>query len=276
MFVVIEMSNVVDEELKDGFLDEKMNKNRQYIKQEYRTEFDLLYQFNRFSYKVLDNYNKNDIKVTEANSYILVSFSEIGKNYQAAIIMVEMGLMTNFEAILRNMLELSIKIKYVLNDNKNINKLKKNSCFEMLRKIQYIKSNKLFDIIPKNVLDEKENELKNIYQTYESVKQLPNMHDICRSLKLYNEYAIYKYLCNYTHYDYCTMNNLVNYTNEGVYINANVNFDEVRTSCLRLLSILEIAMSDMIYNFFPNLETEFVLLINKFYNLRDSYSDEDL
>lgn len=58
------------EVLKDGFLDDKMQDKIKKVKIKYKDEVDMMYAFNRLTFKIFDNYK--NIDATEENLYLLL------------------------------------------------------------------------------------------------------------------------------------------------------------------------------------------------------------
>lgn len=125
------------EVLKNGFLDEKMQNKILKVKEKNKNIFDLLYDFNKFSYKIMDNFKGMD--ATKENQYLLPAFVEVNKLYQSAIIMLEYGLKNSFESLLRNILELWFQMAYVFSNSANVKRLEKYTYYQTLRKLDYIK-----------------------------------------------------------------------------------------------------------------------------------------
>lgn len=224
-------------ELNKCFLDEKMKETINVCKKKFCYEFNLLYEYNELLYKVL--YSLNGIDATDVNKYICSAFSELLKTYQASVIMLEYGLDTSFESLFRNILELSLKMIYVLNDDTNYERLEKKMCYDELVKMNYIKENGFYDIIPEdkinqyiNYFEKRKNELSS-----KKVKSLPNIKDLCEKLDLKREYVYYGFLSDYTHKDLPAFYESI--TRKENYLVVSPNYSEITNKCLRLISSLQ-------------------------------------
>ena len=251
------------EVLENGFLDEKMKQKINVVKCKFKNEIELLYSFNRLTYKVIDHYK--DIEASEDNLYILPAFVEISKLYQSAIIMLEYGFTNSFESIVRNMLELSFQVIYVFDNKENVKNLEKYTYSETMKKLEYIKDNELYSVIPKEVVDKRYSELESLKEEIKKkgAKNPPNTKDMCDNLGLKKEYSYFQLLSDYTHNDYSVIFGLNIFTEKGVYVNANGNYTNFRDNSLRLLSSLDLTLEKMIERYAPVLKSEYDEIIKK-------------
>ena len=245
----------------NGFLDNGIQDKIIKVKTKYGYIFDLMNNFNMLSYKIMDNYA--GIEANDKNLYILPAFVEINKLYQSSIIMLEYGLKSSFESLLRNIIELWIQMIYVFNNSNNVYRLEKSTYAETKKKLDFICENKLYEIIPEESANKIKTKLEKEIQGMEmrGIKKAPNVKDMCDSLKLKKEYAYYCFESDYTHSDYSNVVGLNITTEKGVYINANGSYDLFENDSLRLLSVLEEIVLKMIEEYVPSLKGEYDLLI---------------
>lgn len=251
----------MEEILIDGFLDDKMQKNIKKIKNRYKDEFNLLYKFNRLMYKIMDNYN--DIEANESDNYILTGFVEINKLYQSAIIMLEYGLKNSFESLMRNILELSIQMLYVFLDEKNVYELEKNTYKNALSKLKYIRENKLYNIIPEDLIDIAYIKIESgkVKLEEKDIKCAPPIETMCNKVEMKEEYVYYRFLSNYVHQDFGIINEANIFTKDGVNINADVKHIEMKNCTFRIISSFQKVLEKIITTYTPKLKNEYDTLI---------------
>ena len=249
--------------LANGFLDDKMHNKINAVKKEYNEEIDLLSDFNKLAYKIIAQYHK--IEPVNENLYLLPAFIEINKLYQAAVIMLEYGFVNCFESTMRNMFELSFQMIYVINDSNNMKNLEKFTYSEVIKKMKYIKDNKLYDIVPEESVEEicvnaqkLKDELKG-----SGAKNPPNIKDMCNNLGLQKEYAYYQYLSDYTHNDYSIIFGSNKFQEDGVYLDTNGDYSNFRNNSLRLISVLDMTLTKMIDKYAKVFKEEYDALIDK-------------
>ena len=249
--------------LKDGFLDDKMQDKIKKVKVKYKDEVDLMYDFNRLTFKIFANYK--NIDAIGENLYLLPAFVEISKLYQSAVIMLEYGFTNNFESIVRNMLELSFQMIYVFDDKDKVKNLEKYTYSETMKKLEYIRDNELYNVIPKDIVDKRYEELAILKAELkkEGAKNPPNVKDMCKILGLEKEYSYYQLLSDYTHNDFSVIYDLNVFTEKGVFVNSNGNYTNFKNNSLRLLSTLELTLVKMVDRFVPSLKKEYEKLIQK-------------
>ena len=164
-----------------------------------------MYNFNIFLYDVY--WCLDGKEINECEQYIIASFSEIIKSYQAAIILLEYGLDTNFEMVLRGIFELVMKVLYVIKDEKNYLRLEKKYEYGEIKRFKYIKRNRFFDIIPEELL----NSMIDIYENRidelekDEIKYAPDMCGLCDDLNMKKEYCYYGFLSEYIHKGFTTI-----------------------------------------------------------------------
>lgn len=256
-------------ELDKGFLDDKMNIVIEDIKNKYKEEIKLLYAFNDICYKVIGNYKDLEIdKTNEELLYLLPAFIEINKQYQSAIIMLEYGFENNFESILRNIFELSFQMLYVFQDSNNMYRLEKRTYSKTMEKLKYIDENKLYDILPKDLLDNQNSKLEKNKEELKNlgIKNSPEIKDICKMLNMERDYSYYRYLSDYVHCDYSVIMSLSDYTDKGLRFQTTGNYDNFSNNSLRLIYSIELVLNKMINKIAPTLKDEHKKLVDEFNN----------
>ena len=187
-----------------------------------------MYNFNIFLYDVY--WCLDGKEINECEQYIIASFSEIIKSYQAAIILLEYGLDTNFEMVLRGIFELVMKVLYVIKYE-----------YGEIKRFKYIKRNRFFDIIPEELL----NSMIDIYENRidelekDEIKYAPDMCGLCDDLNMKKEYCYYGFLSEYIHKGFTTIYKNVEDKGDECDIDSNPNYDRITDRSLRLYSLLE-------------------------------------
>lgn len=235
------------------FLSSEKNEDVKKIKDTYADIIAIFNNINDFLYKVI--YYFDGIKIKSGVEYLLSCFIELTKYYQSAIIMLEYGLSKSFECILRNIIDLVVKMCFVLKDDANIEKLKKSMYDDLNKKLNYIKRNSYFDVIPEEKLDEwlkiSKNELKDLKQ--KNISSAPNMKKMCEEVGLKKEYVYYGLECDYVHNNFSVIIGGNQYTDNNVLLSIDADYNNFKESGYRLLSIMEIIIPKMVERFTPDL-----------------------
>lgn len=242
----------------DGFLDDKMQYNIKFIKNKYKEEIELLYKFNKLSYKIIDGYKGKN--VTSENEHIFPAFVHLNKLYQSAVIMLEYGLISSSKIILRSMIEISIQIKYIFLDENNIRKLEKNMIKEALKKIKYIEEKEICNVFQKEYLEKNKKELNLKMEQFnkDEIKSAPNFREMCEMVNCINVYLYYKCLCEPTHGGFSTVRSLNYFSDKGLIINGNEDYSDFKENSLQVIDVLNIVLEEMIKKYEPNLENEYL------------------
>ena len=96
------------------------------------------------------------------NLYIISSFILFSKYYQSCVIMIKYGLYESAETLLRNIIEIHINIKYVIKDKNNYQEIVHKYLKKQFSGIKYIEEKELYNIIPKNRLDEEKKNMSSV------------------------------------------------------------------------------------------------------------------
>ena len=251
-------------ELNDGFLDKNMRFLIEENKIKNKNEYVILYEFNRFLYKLL--YALDGIELTDENKYIAASFVNVHKLYQAAIILLEHGFDTKFESILRQIIDLIVNILFVLKDKNNYKRILLKEYEEQIKLLKDIDKNKMYTFVPKEMLEQKmfefEESAKELRQ--QGVKSCSDTKQLCKDIGIEELYVCYKYLCGYTHEGLGSVFQHTNNDNGNFFIDVNPKWGDINNDSARLINLIDVIIPDIIKQFNLDLNEEYNLFKEKF------------
>lgn len=103
------------------FLDLRINNCVKGFRDKYINEYKCLKEIDLFFYSIQDELIKN--VVTQENTFIMASLSQLQKLYDSCILLFERGLAESGHALIRTILELSFKIIEVIKNREFVEDL---------------------------------------------------------------------------------------------------------------------------------------------------------
>ena len=229
-------------ELEDGFLDLKLNEAISAFREEHRTEYLVVFRVKSFLYEVQNCFVGKT--VSQQDNFLAASIVELNKLFQSAVLLFERGLPDAANIVVRSILELSFKIVELLNNKEFLKEMKLDVNSNAIKTLNDIKENKFYDIVPQARLDEL---LSNCQQFKSqngnvniSVKELAKRNGMLR------EYLLYRTYCDYTHQSLKVIDEIIDYTPDGVNLNGDLRLDDFSHSILMLVSITMISISKLL------------------------------
>ena len=220
-------------ELKDGFLDLKINENLLIFRNEYQNEYALIRETKNLLECMQHKFIDQDVPINEM--YIATALVELNKLFQSAIILFERGLLESGNIIIRSCLELSFKIVELIKNKNFFDDMVKELNYETIQTLKTIKNNKLYDIVPKE-------EVNRLLNTYNSSKGKPQISPFKLAEKndLMREYILYRLYCNDSHQSISTLSELQIFEDNGVIVDGNLRLGNFSESIYMLISIIMI------------------------------------
>lgn len=229
--------------LKDMYLDLKINGKILGFRRKYNEEYEIILHFNSFFYKILEILSKKGVE--QKNMYIIAAVAQLHKLYQSCILLFERGLKDIAYILIRSIIELTFKIKAVLNDEEFIDKMLLNELHETKKFLNYIKEKELFDIVPENQLKDYI-ELNNRKIAGRKKEEITNKK-IADDYKMTKEYLVYKFHCDDIHQSTNAISKLIKKTENGFLIDIDLQLSDFKESIAWLLSI-SFEVFDVLFN----------------------------
>jgi len=213
----------IEKELKNGFLDDDIVIEIMKLKAENKKIYDLLEKMNQQLYEVGKNYEKEN--PTQVDIYVRITFSQIHKSFQSFIILLERGLYDDSQIILRSMYDKIINTLYVLNDEKNIEKLIQDNINEQLKTCRDIQKYELYQYVSKEHVQQSLEENLKCRKLDENNKKIekPSAKQICEELDIKEVYILYRLTSNYTHNALNIVTNKIIESNGGILVNQGID-----------------------------------------------------
>lgn len=239
----------MDEEniLEDMYLDLKINDKIPSFRNQYKKEYEVIFQVNKLYYKIMELLSKGG--TNQKNMYITASVAQLHKLYQSCILLFERGLKDSAYILIRTIIELSIKIAEVLKNDNFIDEMLLDELYETKNILINIKENKLFDIVPKEKLNEyievNANEING------RKRKRISTYNLAKNNNMEKEYLLYRFHCDYTHQSTFTISKIIKRTPKGYLLDINMQLKDFKHSIAWLLSISFIAY-DLLFNKYLN------------------------
>lgn len=253
--------------LEDGFLDLKLNEAITVFREEHKAEYKVLLRVKSFLYELQNCFSGKT--VSEQDKFLAASIVELNKLFQSAVLLYERGLPESANIVVRSILELSFKIIELIRNENFLQELKMDINANVSKTLRNIKENGLYDIVPQTRLDEllsNSQQLKTQYGNGDiSVKKLTERNDMPR------EYILYRIYCDYPHQSLKVIDEIIDYTPDGVRLNGDLRLEDFSQSIAMLISITMISFSKILEHSLidGNLRQQFDLLQKYF---EDSYT----
>lgn len=228
--------------LEDGFLDLKLNEAITAFREEHKTEYRVLLRVKSFLYEVQDCFVGKT--VSEQDKFLAVSIVELNKLFQSAVLLYERGLPEAANIVARSILELSFKTIELIRNENFLQELKMDINTNVSKTLRNIKENELYDMVSQTRLDEllsTSQQLKTQYGNGDiSVKKLTERN------KMPREYILYRMFCDYPHQSLKVIDEIIDYTPDGVNLNGDLRLDDFSHSILMLVSITMISFPKLL------------------------------
>lgn len=254
--------------IENGFLDEKHNDLININKKNNYELFELLFDFNKLLYKVLNNFN--GMKKNNEIDYIVPAFAKLIKLYQSCVILIEYGMPDVSESLLRSIYDLKIQMLYVLENDTNYKRLIKSLFSNELNKLDNIDKYSLYDFMPKEMVDSYREKWQTTYEELNQIKCAPKTKQMCEELGLEQDYLFYSILCNDSHQSCDVIYSL----NKEEGIDILPNFKKSFEASFKLISAFDVILEKIIKKYAPHLTKHFEDFVNRFNSFVEKNKEE--
>jgi len=226
----------MNDELKDEYLDLKINDYIIGFRDKYRKEYDVIKEFNAFFRLLQIELGKKGQE--QQNVCIMASLNQLHKLYQSAVLLFERGLVESSNVLIRTILDLIFKITECIRNEEFVDKLLIDEKYELIKTLQDIKRNSMFDMLPlekiEDYIEECNKEINN--------QPRPNLKASILAAKngLEKAYILYRFQCDYTHQSASIIGRIIKQTEDGLYIDGDLQLEDFRQSIAWLVSITDI------------------------------------
>ena len=241
-----------DDILIDEYLDLKINDCIIGFRDRYRKEYDVIKEFNAFFRLLQIELGKKGQE--KQNVCIMASLNQSHKLYQSAVLLFERGLVESANVLIRTILDLIFKITECIRNEEFVDKLLIDEKYELIKTLQDIKRNSMFDMLPlekiEKYIEECNKEIKN--------HPRPNLKASILATKngLEKAYILYRFQCDYTHQSASTIGRIIKQTEDGLYIDGDLQLEDFRQSIAWLMSITDIIFPIIIKEYLKSEELQ--------------------
>ena len=224
------------DELRNGFLDLRINDCIKGFRENHKDEYELIVYINDFFMKLEQEVVK--CGKLERDTNILAALTQLHKVYESAILLFERGLEEPGNILIRTMLDLIYKIvEYIRNENAAADFMLYDK-FQLRKVLIGMKKNAVAFGAAKIDI---EKEIANLNRELRG-KRIPNITSAKLAIKnkLGYTYPMYGLQSSYTHYSTAVIHSIVKRTNEGVYINGDLQLEGFKNSVGVVVSIVEV------------------------------------
>lgn len=211
-----------------GFLSTEINDCIPIFRNRFASEYELINQINEFCYDLQDRFI--GYEATREVVYYLTALTELHKLYQSVILLLERGLDSSANIVMRSAIELSLKFLEAMRNPDQID------AFIAHDEETHLKISKEFQ---KNSGIEIEASISNgtfspDHKKYKhlTTRELAEQND-CGPL-----YTIYRLLCDDTHQSPYVLGQHIEKTENGVLVDAGFQLENFRKSAALLISIV--------------------------------------
>lgn len=238
----------MDDELKDEYLDLKINDCIIGFRDRYRKEFDVIKEFNVFFRLLQIELGKKG--QGQQNVCIMASLNQLHKLYQSAILLFERGLVESANVLIRTILDLIFKITECIRSEDFVDKFLIEEKYELIKTLKNMKSSGTFDMIPQAKIEEYIEECNKEINN----KPRPDFRasTLARNNGLEKAYILYRFQCDYTHQSASIIGRIIKQTEEGLYIDGDLQLEDFRQSIAWLMSITDIIFPIIINEYLKN------------------------
>lgn len=227
-------------ELENGFLDYNLNIEVNRKRQENKDVYKLAEEFNVLMYEIEKNFKKDN--ATNRDLYVFTVFNQIHVSSQTYIILIERGLYTDAQIILRSIYEKLLNLKIVIEDENYLNRILKDTLCQSFSTLKKIKENEIFELIPEKIVDKRIDEYKNAIEKMNTIKLPMNLCDVADKVNMKRQYIYYKLLSEYSHNDLGALMKHLIFKDDGVIINGGQMDDKISNEILKFIECAEYAI----------------------------------
>lgn len=244
--------------LEDGFLDLKLNEAIVAFRNEYKSEYALIFEIKSFLDEAQEFFLGKT--VSKQDMFLSASILELNKLFQSAVLLFERGLPESSNIVIRSILELSFRIVELIRNDDFLKEMILDINSETLSTLKNIKKYELFDLVPQSDF----HKLLNDCQQVESKKGKTDIRAsiLAKRNGLEKEYIIYRTYCDYTHQSVKVIDENVKIKPDGVKLNGDLRLDDFSESIAMLASITMVPFSKLVEHSLidKNLKCRFDLL----------------
>lgn len=254
----------MDNEIKltDGFMDLILNENLLGFRNEHQKEYAIIRETKDLLASMQHEFINQDVSKSEM--YLVTAIIELNKLFQSAVILFERGLLESGNIIIRSCLELSFKIVELIKNKNFVDDMIKELNHETITTLKIIKSNKLYDIVPKS-------EVKRMLSIHNTAEAKPEISPfkLAKKNDLMREYILYRLYCNDSHQSIASLSEIQIFEDNGVRLNGNLRLDKFSESVYMLISIIMISFPTLIDEVFTDdkLKKQYERLKENFQNV---------
>lgn len=221
----------------NDFLSYDLNLEVNRKRKENADAYKLAEEFNLLMYEIEKNLKKEN--ATNRDLYIFTVFEQIHISSQTYVILVERGLYSDAQIILRSIYEKILNLKIVIVDEEYLSRILKDTLCESLSTFKKIKKDEIFELIPENIVDEKIDEYEHAIKKMDKIKLPMNFSDVADKVNMKRQYIYYKLLSKYTHNDLGVLTQQLIFEEDGIIINGNQIEQNISNEILRFIECSE-------------------------------------
>lgn len=222
--------------LEDEYLDLKINDCVIGFRDRYRKEYDVIKKFNSFFRLLQIQLGKKG--QGQQNVCIMASLNQLHKLYQSAVLLFERGLVESANVLIRTILDLIFKVAECIRNEAFVDQLLIDEKYELIKTLQDIKRNSMFDML---LLEKIEEYIEDCNKEINN-QQRPNLKasNLATKNGLEKAYVLYRFQCDYTHQSASIIARIIKQTEDGLYIDGDLQLEDFRQSIAWLMSITDI------------------------------------
>lgn len=235
---------IQEEILKNGFLDEKLELSVKDLRSSYANEYQMIKELNELMYEIEKEFIGKESSTRDI--YVYTIFSQIHNSCQTYILLIERGLYADSQIILRSIYEKIFKLMIVIKDESYLKRFLKDSLNQSMSILKRIDDKKIFELIPKDIVNNRIKEFSDALYRMNDVKFSPDLGQISEKINMDKQYIYYKLLSEYTHNDLVVLMEQLIFEDEGVVINGSQIYEgEISEEILRYTECIEYTIKDL-------------------------------
>lgn len=250
--------------LKDGFLDLAMNEYIINHRKQYQKEYEVITNFNEYIFKIINMLLSNGSN--KQNMFIIASVVEMHKFYQSVVLLLERGLPESANSLIRSMIDLLIKLIEVIRVPKAVDILLLNADYETKNILNYLYQNELFDMVPKEELEEligeNEKKIKVGKNPRIKTKELAEKNNVIKM------YTLFRFQSDYTHLSTNIIGRVIKTNDKGYYIDESLTINNFKMDIGLAISIISIMIEFILNEYMKN-----ELLVNEYKKLEENFEN---
>lgn len=211
-----------------GFLSTEINDCIPIFRNRFGSEYELIDQINEFYYDLQDCFV--GLEATREMVYYLSALTELHKLYQSAILLLERGLDSSANIIMRSAIELSLKLLEAIRNPGQIDAFIAHDDKEHLKILNDLQKNS--DTVVETPVSNGTIPLEVKNYKHLTARELAERNE-CGQL-----YTIYRLLCDDTHQSPDVLSRHIENTENGVLVDAGFQLENFRQTLALLISIV--------------------------------------